>query len=58
MGRSDVPRTSLRIADVVTFLAVRQVGTITRAARDTADYNLERKPFVFSVFSLLADATR
>jgi DNA polymerase-3 subunit delta' len=31
---------------------------IARAARDTADYNLERKPFVFSVFSLLADATR
>ena len=31
---------------------------IARAARDTADYNLERKPFVFSVFSLLAEATR
>lgn len=31
---------------------------IARTARDTADYNLERKPFVFSVFSLLAEATR
>jgi len=31
---------------------------IVRAARDTQDYNLERKPLVFSVFSLLAEATR
>ncbi|HYI27715.1 MAG TPA: DNA polymerase III subunit delta' [Bradyrhizobium sp.] len=31
---------------------------ISRAARDTAEYNLERKPLVFSVFGLLADATR
>jgi DNA polymerase-3 subunit delta' len=31
---------------------------IARAARDTQDYNLERKPLVFSVFSMLADATR
>jgi DNA polymerase-3 subunit delta' len=31
---------------------------INRAARDTAEYNLERKPLVFSVFSLLAEATR
>jgi DNA polymerase-3 subunit delta' len=31
---------------------------IARAARDTQDYNLERKPLVFSVFSLLAEATR
>src|ERR1700730_15694969 len=31
---------------------------INRAARDTAEYNLERKPLVFSVFGLLADATR
>ena len=31
---------------------------IARAARDTQDYNLERKPLVFSVFGLLADATR
>jgi DNA polymerase-3 subunit delta' len=31
---------------------------IIRAARDTETYNLERKPFVFSVFGMLADATR
>lgn len=31
---------------------------INRAARDTAEYNLERKPLVFSVFGMLADATR
>ena len=31
---------------------------ISRAARDTAEYNLERKPLVFSVFGLLAEAMR
>src|SRR3954453_13265445 len=31
---------------------------INRAARDTAEYNLERKTLVFSVFGLLAKATR
>ena len=31
---------------------------IARAARDTQDYNLERKPLVFAVFSMLAEATR
>jgi DNA polymerase III subunit delta' len=31
---------------------------ISRAARDTAEYNLERKPLVFSVFGMLAEATR
>jgi DNA polymerase-3 subunit delta' len=31
---------------------------INRAARDTAEYNLDRKPLVFSVFGLLAEATR
>jgi DNA polymerase III subunit delta' len=31
---------------------------VARAARDTQDYNLERKPLVFSVFSMLSDATR
>ena len=31
---------------------------IIRAARDTESYNLERKPLVFSVFGLLAEATR
>jgi DNA polymerase-3 subunit delta' len=29
---------------------------INRAARDTAEYNLERKPLVFSVFGLLTEA--
>ena len=31
---------------------------INQAARDVAEYNLERKPLVFSVFGLLAEATR
>ena len=31
---------------------------INQAARDAATYNLERKPLVFSVFGLLAEATR
>jgi len=31
---------------------------INAAARDTETYNLERKPFVFNVFGLLAEATR
>ena len=31
---------------------------IVRAARDTELYNLERKPLVFSVFGMLAEATR
>jgi DNA polymerase III subunit delta' len=30
---------------------------INQAAQDTAEYNLERKPLVFSVFGLLAEAT-
>jgi DNA polymerase III subunit delta' len=32
--------------------------SINQAARDALEYNLERKPLVFSVFGLLADATR
>src|SRR3954449_2302709 len=31
---------------------------IVRAARDIESYNLERKPLVFSVFGMLAEATR
>lgn len=31
---------------------------INRAARDTESFNLERKPLVFAVFGLLAEATR
>ncbi len=32
--------------------------SINRAARDAETYNLERKPLVFGVFGLLAEATR
>jgi DNA polymerase-3 subunit delta' len=32
--------------------------TINRAARDADTYNLERKPLVFNVFGLLAEAAR
>jgi DNA polymerase-3 subunit delta' len=31
---------------------------VTRDARDTQEYNLERKPLVFSVFGMLAEAMR
>jgi DNA polymerase III subunit delta' len=31
---------------------------INQAARDALEYNLERKPLVFSIFGLLAEATR
>jgi DNA polymerase III subunit delta' len=31
---------------------------INQAAQDATEYNLERKPLVFSVFGLLAEATR
>jgi DNA polymerase-3 subunit delta' len=31
---------------------------INAAARDVETYNLERKPLVFNVFGLLAEATR
>ncbi len=33
-------------------------GRINEAVRDAETYNLERKPLVFSVFGLLAEATR
>jgi DNA polymerase-3 subunit delta' len=33
-------------------------ASINRAARDAETYNLERKPLVFNVFGLLAEATR
>ena len=46
---ADLPRLA-RLAEVW-----EKVG---RAARDTAEYNLERKPLVFSVFGMLAEATR
>ena len=31
---------------------------LNRSARDVEIYNLERKPFVFSIFGLLAEASR
>ena len=31
---------------------------LNRSARDTETFNLERKPLVFNVFSLLAEAAR
>jgi DNA polymerase III subunit delta' len=46
---ADLPRLA-RLAEVW-----EKIG---RAARDTAEYNLERKPLVFSVFGMLAEATR
>ena len=46
---ADLPRLA-RLAEVWEKIA--------RAARDTQDYNLERKPLVFSVFSMLAEAMR
>jgi DNA polymerase-3 subunit delta' len=39
----------------------RVAGTwdrVNTAARDVAEYNLERKPLVFTVFGLLAEAAR
>jgi DNA polymerase-3 subunit delta' len=32
--------------------------SVNRAAREVETYNLDRKPFVFSVFNLLAEAAR
>ena len=46
---ADLPRLA-RLAEVW-----EKIG---RAARDTAEYNLERKPLVFTVFGMLAEATR
>ena len=47
-ANADLPRLA-RLAEVW--------EKINRAARDTAEYNLERKPLVFSVFGLLAEVT-
>jgi DNA polymerase-3 subunit delta' len=48
-ANADLPRLA-RLAEVW--------EKVNRAARDTAEYNLDRKPLVFSVFGLLAEATR
>jgi DNA polymerase-3 subunit delta' len=44
------PQRLARIADVW--------ASVNRAGRETEAYNLDRKPFVFSVFGRLADAAR
>jgi DNA polymerase-3 subunit delta' len=52
-------RTSDPNADLPRLARLAEVWEkINRAARDTAEYNLERKPLVFSVFGMLAEATR
>jgi DNA polymerase-3 subunit delta' len=48
-ANADLPRLA-RLAEVW--------EKINNAARETETYNLERKPLVFSVFGLLAEATR
>jgi DNA polymerase III subunit delta' len=48
-GRGDLARLS-RLAEASEH--------INAAARDAETYNLERKPLVFNVFGLLAEATR
>lgn len=52
-------RTSDPNADLPRLARLAEVWEkIVRAARDTESYNLERKPLVFSVFGMLAEATR
>jgi DNA polymerase-3 subunit delta' len=48
-GAADLPRLA-RLAEVW--------EKINRAARETESYNLERKPLVFSIFGMLAEAVR
>ncbi len=46
-------------ADLASLARVSEVWEkVQRDARDTQEYNLERKPLVFSVFGLLAEAMR
>ena len=52
-------RTSDANADLPHLARLAEVWEkINNAARETETYNLERKPLVFSVFGLLAEATR
>ena len=44
--------------DAADWRAERIWDKINRAARDVDTYNLERKPLVFAVFGLLAEAAR
>src|SRR5262249_32528437 len=46
-------------ADLASLARVSEVWEkVLRDARDTQEYNLERKPLVFSVFGMLAEAMR
>ena len=54
--RSDVGNANANLPRLARLAEVWE--KINRAARETAEYNLERKPLVFSVFGLLAEATR
>jgi DNA polymerase III subunit delta' len=54
--RADDPNANANLPRLARLAEVWE--KINRAARDTAEYNLERKPLVFSVFGLLAEATR
>jgi DNA polymerase-3 subunit delta' len=51
---SDVAKANVSLPHLARLAEVWE--KINRAARDTAEYNLERKPLVFSVFGLLAEA--
>ncbi|HKS19583.1 MAG TPA: DNA polymerase III subunit delta' [Bradyrhizobium sp.] len=54
--RADQPNANANLPRLARLAEVWE--KIARAARDTAEYNLERKPLVFSVFGMLAEATR
>jgi DNA polymerase III subunit delta' len=54
--RRDAGRADASLARLAQLAEVWE--KISRAARDTESYNLERKPLVFSVFGMLAEATR
>src|ERR1700687_4372088 len=54
--RSDEANANANLARLARLAEVWE--KINRAARDTAEYNLERKPLVFSVFGMLAEGTR
>jgi DNA polymerase-3 subunit delta' len=52
--RSDGPK-----ADLPRLARLSEVWEkISRAVRETQEFNLERKPLVFSVFGMLAEAMR
>ena len=53
-GRLDTESGNLRRLAHIADLWER----LNRSARDVEVFNLERKPFVFSVFGLLAEASR